>query len=417
MAGGGQAGFRRFWVAATVSDFGTAVTTLALQVLVLVTLDGSATEVGLVSAARWLPYLVLGVLVGVLADRVRRRPVLVTTDLGRAVVLTLIPALALLDVLTIPVLIASVAVLGLLALAGDAAHQSFLPRLVPRAGLTAANARLQQSESAAQTTGPVLAGTLISWLGAPVALLVDAVSYLVSGLLTATIRVQEPARDRTGPVPSIRRELREGLSWVYRHTMLMPLAVSTHVWFLFFSVLSTVYAPFALRAVGLSPFGLGVTLALAGTGGLLGAGLSARIAARAGLAPTVVGSRLAEAAGFAAVALAPAATGGPQWMGWALLGAGQLLVGLGLGAEGPVEMSYRQGVTPDRLQGRMNTTMRSFNRAAVVVGAPLGGLLADSAGYRPALWCGVAGVALSALVLGLSPFRRARLDDEPELAR
>jgi MFS family permease len=126
---------------------------------------------------------------------------------------------------------------------------------------------------------------------------------------------------------------------------------------------------------------------------------------------------LAEAAGFAAVALAPVATGGPQWVGWVLLGAGQLLVGLGLGVEGPVEMSYRQGVTPDRLQGRMNTTMRSFNRAAVVVGAPLGGVLADSAGYRPALWCGVAGVALGALVLGRSPFRRARLDDEPQPAR
>jgi len=408
-AGGadGPNGFRRFWVASTVSAFGTYVTTVALQVLVVDDLGGSATDVGLVNAARWAPYLLVGLLVGVLADRLRRRPVLVATDLGRAVVLGGIPLLAALDRLTLPALLALVATLGLLSLANDAAHQSFLPRLVPRTGLSRANARLQQSDAAAQTSGPALGGALVAVLGAPAAVLVDAASYLASGVLTATIRTVEPAPERQQR--HLRRELGEGVAWVYRHRTLGPLAWSTHVWFLFFSVLGAVYAPFMLTTLHRSPLALGVTLALAGVGGLAGASASERVAARVGLFRTMAGARLLEAGGITVVALAAIAPGPAL----ALLGVGQLLVGLGLGLEGPVDMAYRQGVTPDRLQGRMNTTMRSANRAVIVVGAPLGGLLADRAGSGVALAVSASGVALTAVLLSRTGFRTARLDEAP----
>jgi len=403
----GPNGFRRFWVASTVSAFGTYVTTVALQVLVVDDLGGSATDVGLVNAARWAPYLLVGLLVGVLADRLRRRPVLVATDLGRAVVLGGIPLLAALDRLTLPALLALVATLGLLSLANDAAHQSFLPRLVPRTGLSRANARLQQSDAAAQTSGPALGGALVAVLGAPAAVLVDAASYLASGVLTATIRTVEPAPERQQR--HLRRELGEGVAWVYRHRTLGPLAWSTHVWFLFFSVLGAVYAPFMLTTLHRSPLALGVTLALAGVGGLAGASESERVAARVGLFRTMAGARLLEAGGITVVALAAIAPGPAL----ALLGVGQLLVGLGLGLEGPVDMAYRQGVTPDRLQGRMNTTMRSANRAVIVVGAPLGGLLADRAGSGVALAVSASGVALTAVLLSRTGFRTARLDEAP----
>lgn len=402
-----ERGFRRFWVASTVSAFGTYITTVALQVLVVDDLGGSATDVGLLNAARWTPYLLVGVLVGVLADRLRRRPVLVASDLGRAAVLAGIPLLAALDRLSLPSLLVLVVALGLLSLANDAAHQSFLPRLVPRAGLSRANARLQQSDAAAQTSGPALGGVLVAALGAPVAVLVDAASYLVSGVLTASIRTVEPAPEHRQR--HLRRELGEGVAWVYRHPTLAPLAWSTHAWFLFFSVLGAVYAPFVLTTLDRSPLALGVTLALTGVGGLLGAGASERMAAHVGLFRTMAGARLLEAGGIAVVALAAVAPG-PALV---LLGGGQLLVGLGLGLEGPVDMAYRQGVTPDRLQGRMNTTMRSANRAAIVVGAPLGGVLADRAGSGVALAVSATGVALTALLLGRTGFRAARLDDAP----
>ena len=403
----GPFGFRRFWVASTASAFGTYVTTVALQVLVVNDLGGSATDVGLVNAARWAPYLLVGLLVGVLADRLRRRPVLVATDLGRAVVLAGIPLLAALDRLTLPALLALVATLGLLSLANDAAHQSFLPRLVPRAGLSRANARLQQSDAAAQTSGPALGGALVAVLGAPVAVLVDAASYLISGVLTASIRTVEPAPEREQR--HLRRELAEGVRWVYRHRTLAPMAWSTHVWFLFFSVLGAVYAPFVLTTLHRSPLTLGVTLALAGVGGLAGASASERVADRVGLFGTVAGARLLEGGGIAVIALAAVTPGAVL----VLLGGGQLLLGLGLGLQGPVEMAYRQGVTPDRLQGRMNTTMRSANRAVIVVGAPLGGVLADRAGSGVALAVSASGVALTAVLLSRTGFRTAHLDDAP----
>lgn len=401
--------FVRFWAASTISDFGTYVTTLALQVLVVTTLAGTVTDVGLVNAARWLPYLVLGLVAGVVADRMRRRPLLVGTDLARAVLLGVIPLLALTGVLTVPLLAAVMVAFGTLSLFNDAAHQSFLPRLVPRRLLTPANARLEQSTAMAQTTGPVVAGGLVSWLGAPLAVLVDAASYLASGLLTARVRAEDPPPAAPAR-PAIVSEAREGLSWVYRHRTLRPLALATHAWFLCFSILNTVYVPFALRDLGFDAFVLGVTFALAGVGALVGTGLSTRLSRALGVCPTIAGSRGFEAAGFAIVALAPAAGG---WPAVAMVGAGQLLFGFGFGAQGPIEMSYRQSVTPDRLQGRMNSTMRSMNRAAIVVGAPLGGLVADTAGHRPALWIGIAGLAAGALALSRSGLRHAHAGDEP----
>ena len=143
----------------------------------------------------------------------------------------------------------------------DGAARSFLPRLVPRDSLLAANARLDQSSSVAQTSGPLLAGALVTALGAPVAVLVDAVSYLVSGIAIASIRTPEisPVADDDQP-RNLRREIGDGLRWVYRHRMLAPIAISTHAWFLFNSILTTVLVPFALLSLNLSAFEFGVTL-------------------------------------------------------------------------------------------------------------------------------------------------------------
>ncbi|HEV7654771.1 MAG TPA: MFS transporter [Mycobacteriales bacterium] len=390
-----HADFRLFWTASTVSGFGSQITTLAIQVLIVTTLAGSAADVGLVNAARWLPYLAVGVVVGALADRVRRKPLLVGTDLGRAVLLCAVPILAWTGSLSVPVLAGLMVVFGLLSLVNDSAHQSFLPRLVPRESLTRANARLLQSSAAADTSGPAVAGGLIAGLGAPAAVLVDAVSYLVSALLTARLAVPEPAAPQRGPLWT---EIKEGLRWVYGNRMLRPLSLCSHGWFVFYAVLGAVYVPYGLLRLGFSSLGVGVTLAFAGIGGLVGSGLSERFG-RPGL--TIPLAWLLQAAGIAILAVTPVG-------GLVVAGAGNLVNGFGLGLSSPLELSYRQGITPDRLQARMNATMRSLNRAAVVVGAPLGGLLADSAGYRLALGVSAGGVALAGLVLLASPFRAAR---------
>src|SRR6476661_5947401 len=149
--------FLRFWWAETVSGLGTAVTLLALQTIVVLTLDGGPAETGLLSAARWLPYLLLGLVVGALVDRVRRRPVMVATDLARAGLLGLIPLAWAFDVLTFPLLLVVVLLFGAVSLVNDAASQSFVPRLVERSGLQRAHARLDTAGAVAQTAGPALA--------------------------------------------------------------------------------------------------------------------------------------------------------------------------------------------------------------------------------------------------------------------
>jgi MFS family permease len=174
-------GFTRFWTASTVSGFGTPVTVLAVQILVVVDLGATATEVGLVRAAQWLPYLAFGLLAGALVDRLRRRlRVLWLCDLGRAVTLLTIPMLHAAGLLHIVSLVAVLLIFGLLSVVNDAAAQSALPRLVDSPLLPMAHARLEQSGAVARTTGPALAGALVRLMGAPFALVVDAVSFVIS---------------------------------------------------------------------------------------------------------------------------------------------------------------------------------------------------------------------------------------------
>ncbi|HJQ00639.1 MAG TPA: MFS transporter [Jatrophihabitans sp.] len=398
-------GFRPFWAAATVSSFGNYVTTLAVQVLVVLTLRGGAAEVGLVSAARWLPYLLFGVFAGVFVDRTRRRPVLVITDFVRCVLLVAIPTLAVAHHLSLVVLLVFMIVFGSASLANDAASQSFLPRLVPPRLLTRANARLDQSDAVAQTSGPALAGGLVSLLTAPWAVLVDAASYLASGLLLLRVPLVEPPSRRFS-LRGVRDEAIEGLRWVYRHRTLGPYVLSTHGWFLVNAIAGATLPLFALQTIGLSPFGLGLALAAAGVGGLLGALSAAAVGARFGVGRVVIASIVGNGLAWAVIA-----SGWHGWNGWVVFGIGQFLLGLTMGTANANEMGYLQSITPDQLQGRSNATRRSINRAMIVIGAPLGGLLADVVGYRPMLYAAAAGFGLVSASLAISPYRHARFDD------
>jgi len=397
-------GFPQLWTASTVSDFGTFITAVALQYLLVHNLNASATDVGVVNAARWLPYLLFGLLAGVYVDRRRRLPLLIATDVGCAVVLGVIPLLAAVGGLSVPVVVALMVPFGLLTLVNDAASTSFLPRVLPAETLEAGNARMIQSMSAAQTVGPLVGGGLVGLIRAPMALLVDAASYLFSGLLLATIRIEEPA------VPVERRhvltEMREGMAWVYRHPMLAPLALTSHGWFVFNSLLQTVYVPFAIRDAGLNGFTLGVAYAGAGLGGVIGSSVSSRVGRWIGLGPAVVVAQFLFPVASVPIVLAPHGV-----IAVVMITAGMICFGFAVGLGSPLEATYQQAVTPDRLQGRMNATVRSFNRGMYVIGAPLGGVLADAIGYRPTLWVGIAGVGAMAVWLGLSRFRHASSGD------
>lgn len=402
-------GFRRFWWGEAVSGFGSAVTVLALQTLVVVDLGGTAVQVGWLSAATWLPYLVLGLVVGALVDRARRRPVMVVTDALRAALLVLVPLAHVAGVLSLPVLLAVVLAFGTASLVNDAASQSFVPRLVPAAALQRAHARLDGAGAVAQTAGPAVAGLLVRLVGAPLAVLVDAVTYLVSAGVVASLRhVEEPRRP--GPArPTVRgltREVGEGVRWVYGRSGLARLAVATHVWFAAQAVLVVVAAPYAFLRLHLTPLELGLVYAVAGIGGLVGASVSTAVGRRLGTGGAIIAAHLTSAAGAVVMAVAVLAPAG--WSAAVVLAAGQLLHGWAMGLSNSHEMSYRQVLTPDVLQARTNTTMRSLNRAVVVVVSPVAGVAADRAGYGWALAFAAAVFTLSGVLLLTSPFRRAR---------
>lgn len=412
--------FVRFWAASTVSDFGTHLTTVALSVLILVTMDGTALDQGTVNAARWLPYLIFGLLAGIWVDRFRRRTVLVAGDLGRAAILAALCVLGLLGLASVPVLVGLMFLFGVLALASDAAHQSFLPQLVRRPQLVRANARLQQSETVAQASGGAVAGALVALLSAPLALLIDAVSYLLSGLVLLTVPSQAPVPTST---TTVRTRIAEGLRWVYGHRMLRPMALSTHVWFIGSAMLGTVLPALVLNDLRLGALGLGLILGGAGVGAVLGTTLSSGFGDRWGTGRVMVAARLTQPAAVVVVLVAPliadGQTGGGNvgnwppavWAAFLCAVGGQFLYGLALGAEGPVEMGYRQAVTPDALMARMSATMRSVNRGMIVIGAPLGGALATVFGAVVALGFAATVMLGAALILALSPFRTASAAD------
>jgi MFS family permease len=183
------------------------------------------------------------------------------------------------------------------------------------------------------------------------------------------------------------------------------MAISTHAWFVCNAVAGAVFAPFVLRSLGAPPLALGLAVSAAGVGGLIGAFFAARAGEALGAGRAIIGCRALNAVGFALVACGVAG-----WSGWAFVIAGQLVVGLGMGASNANEMGYRQTVTPDTLQGRVNATIRSINRAMIVVAAPLGGLLADRIGYRTALALAAVGFAGVAGWMLLTPFRDARIE-------
>jgi predicted MFS family arabinose efflux permease len=204
---------------------------------------------------------------------------------------------------------------------------------------------------------------------------------------------------------NLHAELRKGLTWVYGHRMLAPLALASHAWFLCTAMVSTVYVLFVIDGLGFDAAALGLTFAVSGVGAVIGSSVAERAGARFGVGPAIVACRWSTPAGYA---LIPLAHNGIT--GLFLLCSTQFLFGLSIGVDSPLEMGYRQSVTPDRLLGPMNATMRSINRAAIVIGAPVAGVLAAWLGTRATLWVAVAGLLLAALALTASNFRDARLN-------
>ncbi|MFE7560402.1 MFS transporter [Kitasatospora sp. NPDC057500] len=405
-----QRNFAALWSAHTVSQFGTQLSLFVLPVLALTTVGATPAQLGLVSAAETLPFLLVGLPAGALLDQWDRRRVMVLADAGRAVALGAVPLGYALDLLSVPLLCAVGFVTGLFTVFFDIADQAFLPGVVGRGEVPAANSRLEFSRSAAELAGPGLSGLLLQWVTAPLVLLADAASYLVSALLLGAVRTPAPP---AGPAPAARERMRtriaEGLRFVLRHRALRSLTVASAVANLagLGGALSALLPAFALGDLGLSPGRLGLALTVGNVGALLGALFTARLVRVLGLGRLLLAVRCLPGLGVLLLATARPGTAAPT----VAVAAG--VIATGITAYNIAQVSLRQAVTPAAMQARMNASVRFVVWGTLPLGAAGGGLLGSVVGVRPALWA-VAGVALlSVLPLLLTREVRA-LDGFPD---
>jgi MFS family permease len=364
-------------------------------------LDASAFQVALLGTVEFLPFLLFTLPAGVWVDRLRRRPILVIADFGRAAALVSVPVAYAFDVLTIWQLYVVGFVVGTLTVFFDVAYQSYLPSLIRRNQLVDGNSKLELSVSAAQLGGPATAGGLVSLLTAPWAVLTDAISFLGSALFVLRIRKREeviqPAA--TAERRGMRAEAWEGMQFVFRDRRLRALTESTVIFNFCANGAFAVYLVYAVRSLGLSPAAIGVIFSLGNVGWLAGALLAGRLSARLGVGRTIIFTGLLAAPALMLVPAAPQSTPIPF-----LIAAG-VISSFGLVIWRVAQVSLRQAITPDHMLGRVNAVSRFLMWGTIPLGTLLGGALGSTIGLRETLWIGTIGASFTVLPVLFSPVR------------
>jgi MFS family permease len=404
--------FLKLWTAETISQFGTQVSLLAVPLVAIVVLNATPFEVALLGTVEFLPFILFTLPAGAWVDRLRRRPILIIGDIGRAVSLLSIPVAHAMGVLSVPQLYVVGFVNGVLTVLFDVAYQSYLPSLVDRDQIADGNSKLEISRTIAQSAGPAVGGGLIGWATAPIAIIADGISYLASAIFLMRIRRHEPTPDRHvdehgAPRPGLRTEVAEGLRYVLGDRYLRAIAACTGSANLFSNIAFSTYLVYVVRELRLDPATIGVVLGLGNIAAIVGAVVSVRMGRTLGVGRTIVLAAFISGAATLLVPVAPVDAPIPF-----LLAAGAI-GGFGSVVYNVNQVSFRQAITPERMQGRMNATMRFIVWGTIPIGAILGGLLATSLGLVQAIWIGAIGGAFAFLPVLLSPVRDLRQMPEP----
>jgi MFS family permease len=395
--------FLKLWAGQTVSRFGSLISRFALPLVAVLTLDASPAQLAALQIAEIGPGLLVGLIAGARVDRLRRRPIMLWADLGRALLLFSIPAAALFGVLGMEQLYAVAILVGALTTFFDVAYRSYLPTLVSRQALLEGNSKLQASAAVVEVGSFGLAGALVQLLTAPLAVLVDAVSFLLSALSLASIRAREPA-----PAPPETRqntwlEIGEGLRFVLASPLLRPLVGLKATRDCFLYVWVSMLMLFLTRDLQLPPLLLGVLFALGGISSLGGALATEPIVRRWGVGRALVMGLFLSCISLLFVPLAA----GPMLLIVGLVGAQQLFDGTATVYE-INEASLIQGSTPDRILGRVTASLQAVGWCAMLVGLLVGGLLGEAIGPRAAMLVGALGTLPAVVWLGCSPVRALR---------
>ncbi|MFC6086605.1 MFS transporter [Sphaerisporangium aureirubrum] len=373
--------FLKFWSGEAVSQMGTQVTQLALPLAAVYQLDAGSAQLGLLNAAGYAPFLGAALFIGVWVDRRRRRPLLIASSLGRAVLVAGVPLCAALGVLSMEYLYVTALLAGTLTVLYDVSYQSYLPDLIPRERLVEGNSKLQATNSVAQIGGPGLAGLLVGWLTAPMALLTNAVSGLVSAATLLAVRRPEPRPVVPPGRVSTWRGIREGLAQVFRVGEIRAIALQAGTYNACYLAMQTVFVLYAARELRMAPGTIGLLLSVGAVGSLLGAFAAGPLKDRLGLGRALLAELALCCAAPALLPLAPGAT--PA--GYAMFAAAFAGTGAGCTMSTIHAVSLRQAITPPHLLGRVNAGCRFLAWGPLPLGALAGGRLGDAIGLRATL--------------------------------
>lgn len=387
----GNRDFMNLWGAETIAQLGAQVTPVAIPLLAALTLDATPFQMGILTAAGGVPVLLIGLIAGAWVDRLRRKPIMMAMDIGRALVLLAIPIAAWLDVLDIPLLIAVSFLVGAQSVVFNAAYVSILPSLVQRSEFSDANGKLYSSMSVAQVAGPAAAGSLVALISAPAVLILNSITYLGSAWFIRRIRTEEVVMPG-GAERHLAREVREGFTALFASPVLRAISLSSATINLAGWMFLAVYVLYMTEDLGLSATGVGLVFASGGVGALIGSVLAPHLARRFGVGRTLVWS----AVGFGAFGLTvPMAMLAPDYA-LPLVIFAELMQWLTLVVFNVIALSLRQSLTPNRLLGRVAASNQVLAQGMIPIGSFLGGVVGSLVSVQAALLTGVAGMFLAA---------------------
>ena len=399
-----HADFMKLWTGETISLFGTRIGSVAMSFAAVITLRATPFQMGLLSAAGYLPSVVFSLVTGAWVDRLRRRPLMILADLGRAAVLATVPLAAIYGVLTMRHLYLVVLLAALLDLLFDISYRTYLPSLVDREQLLDANGKLTASSSLAEVAGFSICGWLVEWITAPFAILIDALSFLASATAIAIISTPEPAPSGGRGERALVREIAAGGRAIWSDGRLRALGVVALVGGFFPGLWNALYMLLVVDALGFKPASLGMIFAVGGASALLGALAAQRASDWFGTGPAMV---LGLAVGGVAMVLPPLARGAGA-SSVAILVAHQLIGDGALTIYFINNVTLVQTVTPHSILGRVNASLRFLNHSSTLIGLLVGGAAGQLMGLRPTMLVGAAGVWLAAGLLAASPIRNCR---------
>ena len=393
--------FRRLWTADLLSQLGIRLGMTAAPLLAVITLNATTLQVSLLRTCETAAWLLLGLFAGAWIDRMRCLPVLVVADLGRALLFASIPVAAWFGVLTLTQLYVVLGLAGLLTVMFDVAHNAYPPRLLAPEQLLPANAKLAGNHSIAAVVGAGAGGFLVQWLTAAVTLGLNAVTFLWSALWLRSIRTPEP-RPAPAERPDLRREIGEGLRYVFGHPLLRPIVLNTTTTMLFQAASGAVMIVFLVREIHLSPSAIGLLSMIGLLGALVASWFTERLSAWLGDARALLIASVGIGVAFTLQALT-----GPGWqLVWYV--AATLLAAICIIVAYILQMSIRQRLCPPDLQGRVTATMSFVSWGSAPIGSLLGGIAATLLGLRPTILLAGLATLLGTAWLFFSPLRTLR---------